>query len=145
MALLPIRTVGDDVLREKAKPVDKVTKKRKKLIKDMIETMYDADGIGLAAPQIGVSERIIVVDVGEGPFALFNPDIMGKDGEAIDVEGCLSVPEKKGYVKRAAKVVVEGLDEDEKFVRIEAEGLLARCLQHEIDHLEGILFIDKVE
>lgn len=145
MALLPINKIGDEVLREEAKPVDKVTKKRKKLIKDMLETMYAADGIGLAAPQVGVSERIIVVDVGEGPFALINPLIKTKEGSAIDVEGCLSVPGQKGYVRRALKIVVEGMDEEEKPVRIDAEGLLARCLQHEIDHLDGVLFVDKVE
>lgn len=145
MALLPIIKLGDDVLRKIAKPVDKVTKKKKKLVKDMIETMYEADGVGLAAPQIGLSERIVVIDVGEGPFALFNPEIKEAEGSEIDVEGCLSIPGQKGYVKRAAKVVVEAINEDEKLVRIEAEGLLARCLQHEIDHLNGILFIDKVE
>ncbi|HOP53378.1 MAG: peptide deformylase [Bacillota bacterium] len=145
MAILPIRKVGDDVLRQVAKPVDKITKKRKKLIKDMIETMYDADGIGLAAPQIGVSERIIVVDVGEGPFALINPEIKEASGSEIDVEGCLSIPGVRNYVKRNANVVVDALDEDGKPVRIDAEGLLARCLQHEIDHLNGVLFTDKIE
>lgn len=145
MALLPIVKVGDDILRQVAKPVEKVTKKRKKLVKDMIETMYEADGVGLAAPQIGLSERIIVIDVGEGPFALINPEIKDAKGSAIDVEGCLSVPGEKSYVKRAANVVVEALNEDEKPLRLEADGLLARCLQHEIDHLDGILFIDKAE
>ncbi len=145
MALLPINKIGDDILRTKAVTVDKVTKKRKKLIRDMLETMYKADGIGLAAPQVGVSERIIVIDVGEGPLAIVNPVIIKAAGEAIDVEGCLSVPGEKGYVKRALRVVVEGMDQDEKPVHYEAENLFARCLQHEIDHLDGILFIDKVD
>ncbi len=144
MALLPIITKENELLREVSKPVDRVTKKRKKLIKDMLETMYQADGIGLAAPQVGVLERIIVVDIGEGPFALINPSINKKEGEEIAVEGCLSVPGESGYVKRAERVVVEGIDENNKPVRIEAEGLLARCLQHEIDHLDGVLFIDKL-
>lgn len=145
MALLPINKIGDDILRTKAVTVDKVTKKRKKLIRDMLETMYKADGIGLAAPQVGVCERIIVIDVGEGPLAIVNPVIKKAEGEAIDVEGCLSVPGDKGYVKRALRVVVEGMDQDEKPVHFEAENLFARCLQHEIDHLDGILFIDKID
>jgi len=145
MAFLPIIKIGDEILRTKATNVDKVTKKRKKLIRDMLETMYKAEGIGLAAPQVGVLERIIVIDVGEGPLAIVNPVIKKAEGEAIDVEGCLSVPGEKGYVKRALRVVVEGMDQEENPVHIEAENMFARCLQHEIDHLDGILFIDKTD
>lgn len=148
MAVLNIVKVGenDEVLRQRAQEVTKVTKKIQKLIKDMIETMYEADGVGLAAPQIGVSKRIIVVDIGEGPIALINPKIIEMSPEQeIDVEGCLSILEFQGYVKRAKHVVVQGLDEKEKIVKIEASDFLARAFQHELDHLDGILFTDKIE
>lgn len=145
MAVLSIRTIGDPVLRTEAKPVDEVTDKTKELIKNMQDTMYDASGVGLAAPQIGVLKRIIVVDVGEGPLTLINPEIVESSGSEIDEEGCLSIPNENGNVERAARVVVEALDRDGREVEIEAEGLLARALQHEIDHLAGILFVDKVE
>ncbi len=143
MAVLEIRKVGDPVLREKAKPVARITKRHQKLLKDMIETMYAADGIGLAAPQVGVSERLIVVDIGEGPLALVNPEILAASGSDVDREGCLSIPGVWGYVERFSRVTVQGLDEKGRPRRIEAEGLLARVLQHEIDHLDGILFTDK--
>lgn len=142
MAVLPIRLVPDPVLRKKAKPVERVTKRVQKLIKDMADTMYDAKGVGLAAPQVGVSERIIVVDVGEGLVALINPRLVDKDGLEVDVEGCLSIPGLTGYVERAAIVEVEGLDEKGRPMRIRAEGLFARALQHELDHLDGILITD---
>ncbi|ADL12952.1 peptide deformylase [Acetohalobium arabaticum] len=145
MAVLSIRTIGDPVLRTEAKPVDEVTEKTEGLIKNMQDTMYDASGVGLAAPQIGISKRVIVVDVGEGPLALINPEIVESSGSEIDEEGCLSIPNENGNVERAARVVVDALDSDGREVEIEAEGLLARVLQHEIDHLEGILFVDKVE
>lgn len=143
LAILPIRKEGDPVLRQKAAPVPKVTKRIVKLLQDMEETMYAADGVGLAAPQVGVSERLIVVDVGEGPIHLINPVLLEATGSSIDVEGCLSIPGVVGYVDRAQRVVVEGLDTKGRRRRIEAEDLLARALQHEIDHLDGILFIDK--
>lgn len=143
MAILPIRKEGDPVLRQKAAPVPKVTKRIAKLLQDMEETMYAAEGVGLAAPQVGVSERIIVVDVGEGPIHLVNPILISAEGSVIDVEGCLSIPGVSGYVDRAEKVVVEGLDMKGRKRRIEAEGYLARAFQHEIDHLDGILFTDK--
>jgi peptide deformylase len=111
----------------------------------MIETMYAVDGVGLAAPQVGVSKKIAVIDVGEGPIALINPKIIEGSGEDIDVEGCLSVPGKQAYVKRMATVKVQAFNEKGKPVQIEAEGLLARALQHEIDHLNGILFTDLVD
>ena len=143
MAVLQLRYEGDPVLRAKAKPVAKVTKRVVKLLKDMEETMYAADGVGLAAPQIGVSERLIVVDVGEGPIHIINP-VLEKGGRLrYRREGCLSIPGVYGYVERYATVVVSGLDAKGKPLRIEGSGLLARALQHEIDHLEGILFTDK--
>ena len=142
MAILEIVKDPDPVLRQKAEPVTQVTKRIRRLIKDMLETMYSANGVGLAAPQVGVSERIIVVDVGEGPVALINPEINEASGKEIDVEGCLSVPETFGYVERAEEVVVTGLNESGRSTRIRAEGLFARALQHEIDHLDGVLFID---
>ncbi len=145
MAVLEIITLGDDVLRQETDPVPKLTKKITKLINDMIETMYAADGVGLAAPQVSVSLRLIVVDVGEGPLVLMNPKLVKAFGQELDVEGCLSIPGKQGYVGRSTHIVVEGLSERGKPVRIEAEGLLARALQHEMDHLNGVLFIDRVE
>lgn len=143
MAILPIRKEGDPVLRQKAQLVPKVTKRIVKLLQDMEETMYAADGVGLAAPQVGVSERLIVVDVGDGPIHLVNPVLVAAEGSVVDVEGCLSIPGVVGYVERAQKVVVDGLDMKGRPRRVEAEDWLARALQHEIDHLDGILFIDK--
>src|SRR5690606_10877176 len=110
LAILPIRKEGDPVLRQKAQPVPKVTKRIVKLLQDMEETMYAADGVGLAAPQVGVSERLIVVDVGDGPIHLVNPVLVAAEGSVVDVEGCLSIPGVVGYVERAQKVVVDGLD-----------------------------------
>lgn len=144
MAKLEIVTIGHPVLEMKAKEVTKITKKTVKLVNDMLDTMYEANGVGLAAPQVGVSERIIVLDVGEGPIVLINPTITVAEGEEIDVEGCLSVPERWVYVKRSAEVLVTGLNEKGKNVRIQGDGLLGRALQHEIDHLDGILMVTKM-
>ncbi|NLA58259.1 MAG: peptide deformylase [Firmicutes bacterium] len=143
MAVLEIVKEGHPVLRKKAEPVAQVTKRIRKLVKDMLETMYEASGVGLAAPQVGISQRIIVVDVGEGPVVLINPEITQAAGTEIDSEGCLSIPGKWGYVERAREVVVTGLNESGRSVRVQAEGLFARALQHEIDHLDGVLFIDR--
>jgi peptide deformylase len=148
MAVREIRLLGDPVLRRKAEPVHDIDDELRALIDDMMETMYAADGVGLAAPQVGVGKRLIVVDVREPeapPFALINP-IVVEQGEETDrgEEGCLSIPGLKEIVERPARVVVEGLDPDGNPRRIEAEGLLARALQHEVDHLDGILFIDRV-
>jgi len=143
MAILEIIKEDNPILRKKAKPVTRVNSAVQKLINDMFLTMYQADGVGLAAPQVGKSKRIIVVDVGKGKIALVNPEIVTAEGEATAEEGCLSIPGKTGDVTRAAKVVVKGLDETGKPVEIEADGLLARAFQHEIDHLNRILFIDK--
>src|SRR5690606_6936709 len=125
------------------KPVAAVDERVVQLLKDMVETMYAADGVGLAAPQVGVSERLIVVDVGEGPIHLVNPILEEAEGVEVGREGCLSIPGVYGLVERHARVVVSGLDLDGKPVRVEGTGLLARALQHEIDHLDGVLFIDK--
>jgi len=145
LAILKIRSIGDPVLRQKAEPVVKVSQKIKDLLADMAETMYAAPGIGLAAPQVGVNKRVIVVDIGEGLLELVNPVIVKQSGSATATEGCLSVPGMVGDVTRAYQVVVRALDKKGRQVEITATDLLARALQHEIDHLDGILFIDKAE
>ncbi len=142
MAILKILTEGDPILRQKANEVPKITKRQRILAKDMLETMYNANGVGLAAPQIGVSDRLVVIDVGEGPLVLFNPEITFCEGENKDVEGCLSIPGRNEYITRAQKVKVSYFNLEGKKVIVTGEGLLARALQHEIDHLDGILFID---
>jgi len=142
MAVLNIRKAGDTVLKKKAEPVVRIDRKIKQLLDDMSQTMYHADGVGLAAPQVGVSQRIIVIDVGEGLIELINPVITASEGSLISMEGCLSVPGIYGDVERCTTVTVEGFDRHRKKVRISATDLLAKALQHEIDHLEGILFIE---
>jgi peptide deformylase len=134
---------GDEVLREKAKEVPKITANILKLLDNMRDTMYANKGVGLAAPQIGISKRVIVVDVGEGLIELINPVIYEAAGQSTETEGCLSIPDLAGDVVRAQKVAVKGLNRSGKEIAINAEGYLARAFQHEIDHLEGILFIDK--
>lgn len=134
---------GDPVLRMKAEPVPKITKKISKLLKDMEETMYAADGVGLAAPQVGVSLRMFVADAGDGPMVFVNPVLVEGRGSQVDSEGCLSIPGVYGYVDRYESVVVMAEDAKGKARRIEANGLLARVIQHEMDHLDGILFTDK--
>ncbi|RDV83451.1 peptide deformylase [Ammonifex thiophilus] len=148
MAVRKIVTLGsleEGVLREKARPVDKISPQIQKLIRDMTETMYRAQGVGLAAPQVGVSLRVIVVDTGSHLYQLINPVIVAREGEEKGREGCLSIPGVWGEVVRAASVLVRALTPEGKEVSIEADGLLARALQHEIDHLDGILFIDRAE
>lgn len=145
MAVYRIVEMGEPVLKEKARRVPKITPNVIKLLENMAETMYDAQGVGLAAPQVGVSKRIAVVDVGDGLIELVNPVIIHKEGTETDVEGCLSIPGVKGEVTRAAKVRVKALDRDGREVEYEGEGLLARAFQHEIDHLDGVLFVDKAE
>lgn len=144
MAIRQIRTKGDDTLRKISKPVKKVDKKIQELVDDMIETMYDANGVGLAAPQVGILKRVVVIDIGEGPIVLINPEIISQSGEQIEVEGCLSIPGIWGEVKRPAQIVVEALDSEGKPQKIESTGMLARVLSHETDHLDGVLFEDKV-
>jgi peptide deformylase len=149
MALLDIRKYPDEVLTRKAEPVDSVDDSLRRLAEDMLETMYAAPGLGLAAPQVGVSKRLIVADVGnkEGettdPVVLFNPEIIEAEGTIEFEEGCLSLPEFTVLVTRAERVVVRGLDREGIEVEIEAEGIMAIVLQHEIDHLEGILLLDR--
>ncbi len=143
MSVLDIHVLGSPVLREETVPVAEVTDEIRQLIRDMFETMYAAKGIGLAAPQIGRRERIAVIDVDDKPFAIINPVIVHRDGGAVrGEEGCLSIPEVYGDVERDVRVVVRALDEQGEPFEIEAADLLARCLQHEIDHLHGRLFID---
>lgn len=147
MADLKISKYGSDVLRQVAQPVEEITDEIRQIAEDMLKIMYDSDGVGLAAPQIGISRRIVVIDAKpddpfSDPIALINPEIVERTGQADAEEGCLSVPEVSGDVKRAEKVTVEALDLDGKKVRIEATDLLARVVQHEIDHLNGVLFIE---
>lgn len=142
MAIRIIRLEGDPVLREKAKTVPEITKNVLKLLDDMAETMYDAEGVGLAAPQVGVSKRVIVMDCGDGLIEMINPVILEKTGEQNGPEGCLSIPGLTAEVKRANFVKAKGLNRHGEEIIVEGEGLLARCVQHEIDHLDGILFTD---
>ncbi len=150
MATRNIRELGDDVLRKETKPVKDVTRRTKILIEDMFDTMYEANGVGLAAPQVGVLKQIFVVDVGdeEGnnvPYVFINPEIIEREGVQVDFEGCLSVPGKSGKVARAEKVKVKAFDKDMNEFELEAEGFLARAIQHEYDHLNGVVYVDKVE
>ena len=143
MSVLPIRVLGDPVLRIETTPVDVVTDDVRKLIDDMFDTMHAANGIGLAAPQVGRTERVTVVDVDKARYALVNPEIVVADGKREKTEeGCLSIPDIYGDVERPTRVVVRALDRDGKPIEVEATGLLGRCFQHEIDHLHGKLFID---
>jgi peptide deformylase len=142
VSLLDIHVLGSPVLREETIPVGEITDDVRRLIRDMFETMYAAKGIGIAAPQVGRRERIAVIDVDDAPFAIINPEIVLREGAARGEEGCLSIPEVYGDVERAARVVVRARNEHGEPFEIEADDLLARCLQHEIDHLHGRLFID---
>ena len=145
MAIRKIREMGDDVLTKVCKEVEKVTPRTKVLIDDMFDTMYDAMGVGLAAPQVGVLKRIVTIDVGEGPILLINPEIIETSGEQTGEEGCVSVPGKSGVVTRPNYVKVRAFDEDMKEIVLEGEGLLARAFCHELDHLDGHLYVEKVE
>ena len=149
MAVREILIIGDPILTRRSEPVDAVTEDIVRLARDMVETVHAAPGIGLAAPQVGLNKRVIVVDlsVGEDPDALhvlINPEIVAKEGEAICEEGCLSVPDIKEKVARPYRVTVRGLDLEGRPVEIEGEDLLARAFCHEIDHLDGILFVEKL-
>ena len=145
MALRNIRTIGDDILRKQSKVVEKVDSGVLALLKDMAETMYsEGNGVGLAAPQVGILKRVVVIDMGEGLINLINPEIVETKGIQEVTEGCLSVPEKWGKLKRPEKVKVKASNESGKEFVITGEGDLAKCLCHEIDHLDGVLFIDKV-
>ena len=143
MALLEIKTAGDPVLKKISEPVEKIDKRLRKLLDDMAETMYANEGVGIAAPQIGKSIRAVVVDTDKkNRYDLINPVITFREGSVVDNEGCLSCPNLFGDVERAAKIRVEYTSRFGKKKTLEAEGLLARCIQHEIDHLDGQLFID---
>ena len=142
MALLEIKTAGDPVLKEHCAEVTKIDKRLRKLLDDMAETMYANEGVGIAAPQVGIPIRAVVVDVDKKRYDLINPVITYREGSAIDSEGCLSCPNLYGDVERAEKIRVKYTTRFNKEKEIEADGLLARCIQHEIDHLNGQLFID---
>lgn len=145
MALREIRIQGDPVLEKVCKPVKEMTPRLKELVDDMLETMYNANGVGLAAPQVGVLRRIVVIDAGEGPYVLVNPEIVESDGEQTGQEGCLSVPDRYGIVTRPMHVKAKALDKDMKPYEIEAEGLFARAICHELDHLDGKMYTELVE
>ena len=145
MAILPIRMFGDPVLRQKARPVERVSDLHRGLVRNMLATMRDAPGVGLAGPQVGVLERIFVWEVEERSGAVINPAIESRSDETVvDEEGCLSLPGLVAPVERSTAVRVTGLDETGSTVTLDAEGLLARVCQHEIDHLDGVLFIDRL-
>lgn len=148
MAIRKIRTIGDEILEHSTKPVKTITPRISMLIGDMLETMYEARGVGLAAPQVGVLKQIVVIDVteeGDSPMVLINPEILELSGEQTGQEACLSVPGKAGIVTRASYAKVKAYNEHMEEIIIEGEDLLARALQHEIDHLSGILYVSKAE
>ena len=140
-----IFTIGARELRVKANPITKFDARLGLILRDMAKTMYQAEGIGLAAPQVGIARRMLVVDVGEGLMEFINPEITSTEGSCGMAEGCLSVPGRRGYVIRPEKVTVTAQDRKGKPFTLETDGLLARCIQHEIDHLDGVLYVDKME
>ena len=148
MATRTIRIMGDEILTKPCKEVKQITPRIKELIEDMLETMYEAGGVGLAAPQVGVLRRIVVIDVGTEepePIVMVNPVILESSGEQTDEEGCLSLPGKCGQVTRPNYVKARAFDENMHEYEIEGEGLLARCICHELDHLDGHMYVEKVE
>lgn len=145
MALRNIRIQGDEVLNKRCREVTEMTPRIRTLIDDMIETMHDANGVGLAACQVGILKRLVVIDVGEGPIVLINPEIIEKDGEQVGDEGCLSLPGKAGLVTRPNYVKVRALDENMVERELEGTELLARAFCHEIDHLDGHMYTELVE
>ena len=146
MAVLKICTAGNPVLKQVARPVEKIDKRLTRLLNNMVETMYAADGVGLAAPQVGESKRVVVIDVGDGAvYEMINPVITKKEGTYLSTEGCLSVPEYSGEVERAAYVECEYTNRQGERMLVQARELLAVCIQHELDHLDGVLFIEKAK
>ena len=145
MALRQIRIQGDAVLEKTCREVKEMTPRIRELIDDMLDTMYDANGVGLAGPQVGVLKRICVIDIGDGPIVLVNPVIVSSDGEQTGDEGCLSLPGKAGQVTRPNHVIVRAFNADMEEIEVEGEALLARALCHEIDHLDGHMYTEKVE
>ncbi len=147
MAIREIRKEGDPVLRKECKPVKEMNERMKILVGDMFDTMYEAEGVGLAGPQVGILRKIFVVDIGAeepDPMVFINPEILERSGEQTGSEGCLSVPGYQGEVTRAEHIKVRALNENMEPFELEADGLLARCIQHEEDHLHGTLYVDKV-
>lgn len=142
MALRTIRELGDEILTKKCREITEVTPRIKELVTDMFDTMYEAQGVGLAGPQVGVLKRIVVMDIGEGPIVMINPVILSKEGEQTGEEGCLSYPGKAGTVTRPMKVKAKAFDLDMKEFEITGEGLLARCICHEVDHLDGHMYVE---
>ena len=145
MAIRNIREIGEDVLTKKCREVKEMTPRVKELIEDMLETMYEANGVGLAAPQVGILKRIVVIDVGEGPIVMINPTIVETSGEQTGSEGCLSIPGKAGTVTRPNYVKARAFDENMEEYEIEGTELLARAIMHETDHLDGHLYTELVE
>lgn len=145
MAIRKIRQLGDEILRKKCREVPEMTPKLKELVEDMYDTMYEAEGVGLAAPQVGILKRIVVIDVDGTPYTMVNPRILETRDTQEGSEGCLSVPGKAGEVIRPAFVKAEAWDENMEYYVVEADGYLARAICHEVDHLEGIVYVDKVE
>lgn len=145
MSLRTIRIAGDEILRKKSKEVKEMTPRLTQLIDDMLETMYENEGCGLAAPQVGILKRIVVMDVGDGPIVMVNPEIIEQSGSQTGMEGCLSVPGKTGQVTRPNHVVVRACNEKMEPFELTGTELLARCICHECAHLDGELYIDRVE
>lgn len=145
MAIRNLRLEGDPILRKKSREVKEITPKIRELIDDMLETMYDRDGVGLAAPQVGILRRIVVIDVGDGPLVMVNPQIIREEGSQTGDEGCLSVPGKAGQVTRPNEVTVRFMDEKGEYYELDGTELLARAICHECEHLDGKLYIDIVE
>lgn len=145
MAIRNVRLEGDPILRKKSKEVKEITPKIRVLIDDMLETMYEKDGVGLAAPQVGILKQIVVIDVGDGPIVMINPRIVREEGTQTGDEGCISVPGKAGQVTRPNDVTVRFMDENGEYYELDGTELLARAICHECDHLEGKLYVDLVE
>lgn len=145
MAIREIRTLGDEVLTKVCKPVKEMTARNLELIEDMIETMYEANGVGLAAPQVGILKRIVVIDIGDGPIVMINPEILEKSGSQTGDEGCLSYPGKSGVVTRPNYVKARAFNENMEEYIIEGEELMARAICHELDHLDGHMYVELVE
>jgi len=144
MAVRQLRIDDDPILRKKSRVIEKIDGKIHTLIADMIETMNEAEGVGLAAPQIGILKRMVIIDVGNGPVTFINPTIITSAGEVSDEEACLSLPKRSGFVIRPQSLVVEAMDSEGKIFKLECSDLLARAVCHELDHLDGVLFIDHV-
>lgn len=144
MAIRKLRTIPDDILRKKCRVVEKIDDKILELLDDMVETMVEEDGVGLAAPQVGILKRLVVIDVGEGIFKMINPEILEMKGAEVDIEGCLSVPERSGEVERPTWLKLRYTDIEGREILLEAEDFFARAICHELDHLDGVLYIDKL-